>query len=257
MVRSNTANGGTSYFDLDFQLVSDDGVTRVMRAVVYLTSLNVSDTSNAFNVSEWGYSRSGAYPFGGVYNHDPIWYQDVAFTRSVGSDYQISVLAEISGVNYWGTTLAAQALATIPARYEAPSAPGTGADTITPTSARIVVYASTYNGGAGIDAYEAYVMTNNAYPGAGGNIISSAGGGTYNTGNVLTPSTRYFYTARAHNAAGLWSAWTPMKEFTTQAAARVKVGGVWVNAIPYVKYGGVWRQALPYVKKNGIWTQAS
>lgn len=255
MARSNTANGGTSYFDLDFQLVSDDGVTRVMRAVVYLTSLNVSDSSNAFNVSEWGYSRGGAYAFGGVYNHVPIWYQDIAFTRNVGSNYDISVYAEISGVNYWAATLAAREYAQIPARYEAPSSPGTNVDTITPTTAREVVTASSYAGGAVIDIYEAYILSNNAWPGAGGNVVASASGGTFTATNLL-PSTTYYYTARAHNTAGLWSAWTPMKVFTTLPAGYVKYGGVWRNAIPYVKDAGVWKMATPYVKVAGVWKLA-
>lgn len=254
MARSNVANGA-NYFDLVFQLVSDDGVTRVMRAVVYLQSYNVTDSSNSFDVSEWGYSRGGAYSFSGVYNYVPIWYKDIAFTRNVGSDYTISVYAAISGVNYWATTLSAREYTTIPARYEAPSAPGTGVDSITPTSARILVSASSYAGGAKIDAYEAYVMTNNAWPGAGGNVVASASGGTFVANNLL-PSTTYYYTARAHNTAGLWSGWTPMQVFTTLPSALVNVAGVWKNAIPYVNDAGTWKMTTPYVNVGGVWKLA-
>lgn len=252
MARSNVANG-SNYFDLVFQLVSDDGVTRVMRAVVYLQSLNVIDSSNAFNVSEWGYSRGGAVGLNGVYSYVPIWFQDVAFTRTIGADYQISVYAEISGVNYWGVTLAAREYTTIPARYVAPNPPASiGVDSITPTSARILVNASNYAGGATIDAYEAYVMTNNAWPGSGGNVVASASGGTF-VANGLQPATTYYYTARAHNSAGYWSNWYPMQVFTTLPSALINLNGTWRNAIPYVNVSGTWRTAQPYKNVNGIW----
>jgi hypothetical protein len=255
MTRSNTANSGTSYFDLEIQLVSDDGVTRKLRAVVYLTSLNVTDsTGNALNVSG-NWSRSGELDLSGVYNAVPVWYQDVNFTRSVGANYTVNVSASYSGVEYWGTTLSASNSAVIPARYEAPSSPGTSVDSITPTTARILVTASTYNGGATIDAYEAYVLSNNAWPGEGGNVVASASGGTF-TATGLLPSTQYFYTARAHNNAGYWSGWTTMKVFTTLPAGYVKVDGVWRNAIPYVKDAGVWKMAMPYVKVAGEWKLA-
>lgn len=252
MTRSNTANGGSSYFDLVFQLLSDDGYTQVVRAVVYLTSLNVSDSVNNFDVWGDGYGRSGAVGLSGTYNSVPIWYQDTAHTRLVGQNRTIGVGARISGINYWGTTLEAVTYHTVPARYEAPSAPGTAHDSVGPTSARIVVIASTYAGGAAIDAYEAYVMTNNAWPGAGGNVVASASGGTFTATNLL-PGTRYYYTARAHNTAGYWSGWTAMKAFDTLPAAMVKSGGVWRNALAYVKSEGVWKVATPYVKVNGVW----
>lgn len=254
MARSNSANGGTSYFDLVFQLLSDDGVTQNVRAVVYLTSLNVSDSSNSFDVSG-NYSRSGAISLSGVYNNVPIWYQDIFVTRSVGSNYNISVNASISGINYWGATLSASESYTVPARYEAPGSPGTNVDSITPTTARIIVAAPGYNGGAAINAYEAYVLSNNAWPGAGGNVVASATGGTF-TATGLLPSIKYFYTSRARNTAGHWSAWTPMKTFTTLPAGYVKVAGVWKNAIPYVKVDGVWKMATPYVKVAGVWKLA-
>lgn len=251
MARSNTANSGQNWFDLVFQLVSDDGVTQVVRAVVYLQSLNVIDSSNSFDVGG-NYSRSGAIALNGVYNYSPIWYQDIAVGRGIGYNYNISVSASISGVNYWGVTLSASEVYTVPARYVAPSAPPTGVDSITPTSARILVSPSTDGGGAGIAAYEAYVMTNNAWPGAGGNVVASASGGTF-TATGLLPSTDYFYTARALSTANIWSGWTPMKVFKTLPSLLVKYGGVWRNAIPYVKYGGVWRQAQIYVKSGGVW----
>jgi hypothetical protein len=39
----------------------------------------------------------------------------------------------------------------------------------------------------------------------------------------------------------------------TAAGARVKVSGVWKEAVPYVKQGGVWKVAAPFVKDLGVW----
>lgn len=141
----------------------------------------------------------------------------------------------------------------LPARTPVnPSEPGTGVDSITATSARIVVTASANNGGAGIDRYDAYVMSNNAWPGQGGVVVASATGGTFVANNLL-PGTTYYYTAQARNAAGLWSGLTAMKVFTTLPAGMVNVNGVWKNALVYVNVGGVWKFALPYTNVNGTW----
>lgn len=252
MSRSNTANGGNSYFDLEFQVLADDGVNVALRLVVYLTSLNVSDSTNSFEVWGDGYSRGGAVGLGGTYNRTPIWSQDTTHQRAIGSWRTLNVGARISGVNYWGVTLEAYESFNLSPRYEAPSSPPIGVDSIGPTSARIVVSPSSYGGGAGIDAYEAYVLTNNAWPGQGGNVVASASGGTFTATNLL-PGTRYYYTARARNQAGIWSAWSAMQVFDTLPAAMVKYGGVYRNALVYVKYAGTWRIATPYVKYAGTW----
>lgn len=138
----------------------------------------------------------------------------------------------------------------------APSSPGTSADTITPTSMRIVVTSSGDSGGVPIDLYEAYVMSNNAYPDAGGVVVASASGGTF-VANGLIPSTQYYYTSRSRNTAGLWSPWTPMKAATTLPSAVVNVSGVYKNAIPFVCIEpNVWRMAIPLKNVGGgVWRQ--
>lgn len=255
MARSNTANGGSSYFDLVFQLVSDTETYQVVRAVVYLTSLNVNDSTNAFDVWGDGYSRGGAIGLAGTYNATPVWFQDTQHHKAIGATRQIGVGARFTNVNYWGTTLEAIEYYTIPARYEKPSSPATAVAGITPTSAQIHVTAPTYNGGAPIDRNEAYVLTNNAWPGSGGNVVASSGTGGF-VANDLLPGTRYFYTARSRNTAGYWSDWTPMKAFNTLPAAMVKSGGSWKNALVYVKHSGSWKLATPYVKVSGTWKLA-
>lgn len=259
MVQSNTANGGTTYANLEIQLVNDNGLQQVLRAALYLTSLNVTDSTNDLSVSG-NWSRSGALALGGVYSNTVVWYQDITVARALGSNQTVNVSFSWSSVNYWGTTLSASTSHVVPARYEAPSAPPTSHDSVTPTSARTIFGAPTYGGGTGIYLVEGYVLTNNAWPDSGGNVIASASwpggaGGTITPTNLL-PSGTYYYTGRSHNNASLWSAWAPMKVFTTLPAGYVKLAGVWRNAIPYVKVAGIWKMATPYVKVAGVWKLA-
>lgn len=255
MGRSNTANGGNTFVDLVIQVNSISATQVSIRAVAYLTSLNVSDTSNDMSIGGGVFSRSGALNLGGVYNNAPVWFQDVTVNRALGSNYNVTVNMSWSGVNYWGVTLSASETYTVPAYYTAPSAPPTDHDSVTPTSVRVIVYPSTDGGGGGINKYEAYLLSNNAWPGAGGNVVGSSGIGTF-TATGLNPGTRYYYTARAKNTAEIWSGWQTMKVVDTLPAAYVKVAGTWRNAIVYVKVAGVWKMATPYVKVAGVWKLA-
>lgn len=72
----------------------------------------------------------------------------------------------------------------------------------------------------------------------------------------LSPGTQYYIFVRAQNVVG-WSSWSVGSLASTLAAARIKVGGVWVNAIPYVKVGGVWKVARPWSKVAGVWKETS
>ncbi|WP_263729949.1 fibronectin type III domain-containing protein [Cellulomonas sp. SG140] len=119
---------------------------------------------------------------------------------------------------------------TLPARPPSPpDPPGIGHGNVSSNSASIYVYQPGDVHGAGVDAYEAYVMTNNAWPGQGGNVVASAAGGSFNAYG-LQRATTYYYTAHAHNAAG-WSGWAAMGVFTTlatvpDAPTNVSVGSI-------------------------------
>ena len=118
----------------------------------------------------------------------------------------------------------------LPARTPVvPTWPGTNVDSITSSSARILVYPPGSNGGAGIDGYEAYILTNNYWPNAGGHVVGSWSGGT-GTGTGLARATMYFYTARAHNAAG-WSPWSTMGSFRTLATVPDAPGAAALSSI--------------------------
>lgn len=123
MARSNTANSGNTYYDLVIQVLATSDASYTLRAVVYLTSLNVTDSSNSLDV--WGgWSRSGTLALNGVYNAAPVWYQDIVVNRVYGATVTASVAAAWSGVEYWGVTLSAGQSYVVPARpYSVPAAP--------------------------------------------------------------------------------------------------------------------------------------
>lgn len=70
----------------------------------------------------------------------------------------------------------------------------------------------------------------------------------------LQPGAKYYFWARGRNSVG-WGKWSGRSQATLRAGARVPVGGVPKNAVPYVKYNGVWRPAVPRVKIAGMWKE--
>lgn len=250
-------NGGRWYVQLE---VTDGGgnigtsttVTYTYR-VVFLNS--IVDSSNTINWSDpWGSGSANNYAFNGAGT-----YTIASHTSAAGIQYgggnSLHFRLYATGMASGGTGPSVVEIDyPLPARQAyIPSPPPIQAVDITATGARIIVYPSRINNGSPVDRYEVYVLTNNAWPGAGGNVVASWAGGTGNVSN-LRPATRYYFTARAHNAAG-WSGWSDMQVFDTLPAAFVYHGIPW-NAIVYVKSKGVWRQATPYVKHNGVWRLA-
>lgn len=68
----------------------------------------------------------------------------------------------------------------------------------------------------------------------------------------LPPATTLYFRVRARNPAG-WNSWSAATAAKTSAGAKVRVAGVWKEAVPYVKQGGVWKVAAPFVKDLGVW----
>ena len=71
----------------------------------------------------------------------------------------------------------------------------------------------------------------------------------------LLPGVKYYFWARVRNGVG-YGPWSASSNATTIAGARVKVGGVWKNAIPYVRVSGVWKLARPWVRVMGTWKES-
>ncbi|QZN86603.1 fibronectin type III domain-containing protein [Cellulomonas sp. C5510] len=102
---------------------------------------------------------------------------------------------------------------TLPARpANVPTAPGTSADSVTSSSARVVVRAADGRG-AGVDAYRVRVQRT----ADGAIVFDQQTGGTVTVGG-LARATRYSYFAGAHNAVG-WGPWSAARDFTTAATA--------------------------------------
>lgn len=228
----------------------------VTATLTLITNGAVSDSSNSNSLSgsivhaPHAVSVShAAYPVGGSTN--------VGVGSGVfGNSTTVSVTGTISGYDAFPGTHTVSGSVFVPAYIPTatvPGVPGTAADTIQQTSVRIVVTAPASNGGAAIDSYETYVLTNNAWPDAGGTVIASAYGGTFTTPPILYPLTTYYYTSRAHNSVG-YSGWTPMRVVTTRESGMVNVGGTWRQAAGYANVAGTWHVIQEtYANVGGTW----
>lgn len=106
------------------------------------------------------------------------------------------------------------------------------------------------NGGASVLEYQLAYNTVNTTAGAS----TMNPGGTSGTITNLLPGTTYFFWARVRNSVG-WSGYSPVRSAKTLAGVRVKVAGVWRQAVPYVNVNGVWRVARPWARVAGTWRE--
>jgi hypothetical protein len=71
----------------------------------------------------------------------------------------------------------------------------------------------------------------------------------------LKPATTYYFWSRGRNALG-WGPWSVRMSRRTAAGARVRIGGVWKEAVPYVRVKGKWVVAEAWVRSGGKWHKA-
>lgn len=215
MARSNTANGGQTYFDLGIQVVSADTTQYVLRAVVYLTSPNVVDSVNDLTVSGGGWSRSGALALNGVYSAAPVWYQDIAINRAYGANQTVTVSATWSGVEYWGTTLSASESYVVPARpYELPAAPTGIAVARTSDTSHTVTWTNNPSTAAPYESIEVLRSTN-GLPWA--SIATLPGGASSYTDTTTVGDRAFSWLVKARNSSGFADAGSGTV-YTTPAA---------------------------------------
>lgn len=119
---------------------------------------------------------------------------------------------------------------------------------VTQTSA-IATWTPNGNGGAAITQFEVGYSLSST-----GNPTTSAAATSPQNVSGLVPATTYYFRTRARNSVG-WSAWSAAATTHTIAGARVRVGPVWKEAIPYVKVAGVWRLARPFARIAGVWKE--
>jgi len=104
------------------------------------------------------------------------------------------------------------------------------------------------NGGSAILEWQIGYGTNPSTP-----QFYTGSNGTTDVG-ALAPGTTFYFWSRGRNSVG-WGSWSSRMSARTLAGARVKVKGVWKEAVPYVKVAGKWKLAQPYVRKSGVWKQ--
>lgn len=249
MANSNVVNGH-DYFNLQIQVVSTSDTQYVLRAVIYLVSYNVIDSVNNLSVTG-NWSRSGALALNGVYNATAVWSQDITVNRVYGSATNVSVSASWSGVEYWGATLSASESYSVPARpVYPPSAPGT------PTVSAVEVETATLSwtapsatNGSAVDYYQVQVDDDPAF---GSPVISTTDTASPYAATGLPPGTVLKARVRAHNSAG-YGAWSGTATFETLSGAKVRIGGVWVNAKAHVRVGGAWVPVKVHKRVAGSW----
>lgn len=138
-------------------------------------------------------------------------------------------------------------------RATAPAAPVLDAPTMQHTGA-VLRWADGSNGGSAITSRAYQVSTSSAFTGATwvSTGITLVSGKYQATISGLIPGTTYYFRARATNAKGDGTP-SAAKIADTLAGARIRVAGVWKNAVPYIRVGGVWKVSVPYVKVAGTW----
>jgi hypothetical protein len=111
------------------------------------------------------------------------------------------------------------------------------------------LFSGNYDGGSPIREWQVHYGLNPSF----GEYATGSDGSTRIGG--LLPGKTYYFWSRGRNDIG-WGAWSPRTQANTKAGARIKIGGVWKQAVPYVKTGGVWKMAQPHIKVNGSWKKS-
>lgn len=70
----------------------------------------------------------------------------------------------------------------------------------------------------------------------------------------LPPGTTLYFRSRTKNSIG-WSPWSGIAPMRTVAGAKIKVGPVWKEAVPYLKVAGVWKIIQPWARTAGVWKE--
>lgn len=153
----------------------------------------------------------------------------------------ISVWARVHNSNGW-SAYSARSTVTFKDVPDAPGAVVLGTPTMTSVHGK---FTGNYNGGSGILENRIGFGTDPAAP------QFYVNGYDVDIG-PLTPGVVNYFWAQQRNTYG-WSPVSARTSVKTPAGARVNVGGVWKQAVPYVRVGGIWKPAEPYVKDLGVW----
>lgn len=147
----------------------------------------------------------------------------------------------------------------IPRIPKRPSPPGTPSfSQILPTSVQVSWGGSGDNGGSGIDSYLLRYWPNS--DGSGSYIDHSVENNTSRLVTGLIPGKQYRFVVYAHNGSADnngYSNPSGAAVVRTLSGAKIKVDGVYRQAIPYIKVDGVYRMVIPYIKVDGVYRMTS
>jgi hypothetical protein len=122
---------------------------------------------------------------------------------------------------------------------------------VTPTSLTVSWTACTDNGGSPIETYELCRWSGSTQSGT--RTDSKANSLSRNITGLESGHTYTFAVHARNGAYDDWSDFGPDDHITLEAGGWIRVGGVWVQGLPYVRYQGFWKPATPYIRSGGVW----
>lgn len=189
------------------------------------------------------------------YGTDPNNVQTVLSGGAYGGTWTVTGLTPGTTYYFWGRGVNAKGAGYWSSRSQittlrVPDAPSAPVISNLKQLSLTASFTANGNGGAAITAYQIGYGTSSTSP----TTTVSATSPQAITG--LKAGTKYYFWARAQNSVG-WGPWSASTVITTIAGARVNVGGVWKNAVPYVKVNGIWKVARPWGRIAGVWKESS
>lgn len=193
---------------------------------------------NVANISGTTWRHVGSH--NATYSQDVCFHIDASGTQGFGGP-----------TDFW------QSISRAPAAGPPGKVPWVAANNVGHTSAVISWGAADLNNGA----FEFYQIQTSDVPQSGyGDFTndpsmhdggSTTGGYGWNHTN-MEQNTLWYTHVRVKTNQG-WGQWSDIITYRTLTSARVKINGVWVDAVPYVKINGNWIEAVAFVKENGAW----
>ena len=91
----------------------------------------------------------------------------------------------------------------------------------------------------------------------GGGWIGTSLTSPYSITGLKSGTTYSIKTRIKRKDSGLWTESQALSATTKKYALKVKVNGVWKEAVPYIKVNGQWKSIVPYIKVNGVWKKGA
>jgi hypothetical protein len=122
-----------------------------------------------------------------------------------------------------------------------------------PSTLTVTTNPPTDNGGSAVNDY-IFRRYNGSSP--TGAHVDNHGNSPSRNLSGLTPGAVYTFTVIAVNNAVNNGGQSPESVSATVqmvSGVHIRVGGDWVEAVPYVRNGGDWKMVIPYIRSAGVW----